>query len=137
MNKLLFSSLILGAKNFFKVLNQEPSSAPNIDRMKMTLLYVKGIKTMRMLFLSFLGVGICVVFLMVGLILFNMTLFTYTLLDMQTKMYVGFGLSFVYLFIASAIFQYVFSQDNWLVMFNAKELMKDLRGSEENMEKTA
>ena len=128
MNKIFLTSLALWAANIFKGLNQSPTSSININRLKMSLAYVKGIKTFRLMFISFLGVCVLLIFLLAGLILFNVTLFAYTSFIIQTKMVIGFSLTFLYLFISGWLFYYLFKQETWMSMFHTEEIMKEIAG---------
>ena len=127
MNPMLMS-LAVWATNLFKGLTQDPACSHNADRLRMSLLYIKSIKTFRLLFISFLGVGACLVFLLAGLILLDVTLFMYAPLDAQTKMYIGLASTFTYFLIAGLLFHYIFLQETWMSMFNAKEMMKEIEG---------
>ena len=74
-----------------------------LTRLKMSLMYVRTIKTFRLLFMSLLSMGICLIFLLVGLILFHVSLFFYAPWSMETKMLVGFLSSAIYLLATSVV----------------------------------
>ncbi len=128
MNRILLTSLAMWAVNFFKGLNLDVSPSVKISRLKMAILYVQGIKTMRLLFMSLLALGACLVFLLVGLIIFNVTIFMYTSFDVQTKMYLGFSFTAVFLLIAAGFFALMFQEERWASMFHTKAMIKELVG---------
>jgi hypothetical protein len=101
-------------------------STVELARLKIALLYVKSIETFRLLFLSLLGVGVCLFFLLGSMVLFHAVLFNYTPWSTTTKMYLGFFLSLVYFLLAVSAFYYVFSQTKWLKIFYADDIVKKL-----------
>ncbi len=98
-----------------------------LARLKMSLVYVRAIKTSRLLFMSFLGIGLCMVLLFMGLVLFHVSLFLYAPWSMETKMMVGLLCSAVYFLITIALFYKIFAQDEWLRIFNAEGIMEQLK----------
>ncbi len=101
-------------------------ASTEILRLKMSLLYLKTIETSRLLFVSLLEIGISLVFLLVGLILFHAVIFLYAPWEAATKFYVGMGFAMAYLLISFTVFFYIFSQSKWLMIFHAENLLKDL-----------
>jgi len=118
MKKALWSFLMLWASSAMKGLQSNPGGHLELTRLKMALMYVRGIKTFRLLFMSLLGMGFCMVLLFTGLILFHATLFLYSPWSMETKMLVGFLCSAVYLLLTLTLFYKIFSQDKWLKIFH-------------------
>lgn len=98
----------------------------DLARLKMSLLYLKSIEVFRLLFISLLSVGVCLFFLVGGLVLFHAVLFLYAPWDATTKMLVGFSLSFIYLGISVGAFMYIFSQAKWLKIFYADDIINNL-----------
>ncbi|MBF0570338.1 MAG: hypothetical protein HQL12_00555 [Candidatus Omnitrophica bacterium] len=96
--------------------------------MKIKLLYLRIIKTCRFLSLSYLGMGVCLVFMLSSIIILNTTFFIYTPFSMEIKMWVGFLSAAVYFLIAIGAFVFVFSEKKWLFMFNAQDIFKDETG---------
>lgn len=94
--------------------------------LNMSLLYLKTIETSRLLFVSLLEIGISLVFLMAGLILFHTVLFLYAPWNPIVKFYVGIFFAAMYLFISGVIFFYIFSQSKWLMIFHAETLLDEL-----------
>lgn len=103
------------------------AASMEIARLKMSLLYIKSIETSRLLFISLLGIGVCLVFMTIGLIIFHATLFLYAPWSAATKMYVGFAFTAIYFSIAGIAFSYVFSQDKWLKIFHADSIINSLK----------
>lgn len=128
---LLFDLLPLITKKI--VFN--PHGCTNVPRLRMKLFYLRIIKICRWLFLISLGIGVCFVFLLCSIIIFNMALFFYTPFSMETKMWMGFLSAAVYFLIATAAFAFVSSQKKWLYMFNAQNILKDEVGMS-SLEKT-
>jgi len=100
----------------------------DLARLKASLMYVKSIETFRLLFVSFLGVGISLVFLLSGLALFHTALFLYTPWTAGVKLWVGLFFALGYLLIALKAFSYIFSESQWLKIFHAADVMDDIVG---------
>lgn len=113
-------------KIFAKLLNFFPNPRASIDfmRLKAAFLYVKSIKTFRFLFLSFLGIGVCLIFLLTSIVLFHASLFLYSPWSAETKMYVGLVCAAFYFSIALFIFSKVFSHGRWMEIFHAKDILE-------------
>src|SRR5579872_1429234 len=97
MRKTLWTLFLLWASSAIKALQADQGGHMELTRLKMSLMYVRSIKTVRLLFMSLLSMGVCLVFLFVGLILFHISLFLYAPWSMGTKMLVGLLCSAVYL----------------------------------------
>ncbi len=122
MLMLLFSMVFSGA---LKGVYTHRQTYVEIMRTKMSLMYLKGVKTSRLLFLSLLGVGICLLCVLAGLALLHTTLFLYAPWSGQTKMIIGLVFSAMYLGIGGMAFRYIFDQGKWLKMFHAEDLLDD------------
>ena len=126
MKKSLWSlGLMLFSGMMQKFTLSQRQGYSQMTRLRIKLLYLKTIKTCRLLFLNFLGVGACLVFLLSSIIIFNITLFLYAPYAAQAKMWLGFFLAAVYLSIAVWAFSYVFSEEKWLRMFHAHNMLKN------------
>ena len=126
MKKILFTSMAMFLTGLLKNWKQNPEPSVHATRLKMSLLYIKAIKTLRLLCMGLVGAGVCLVFLLVGLVAFNTSFFLYAPLDAQTKLYIGFLSAFFYCGVAAAIFYYVFLQNTWMSMFHAQEVVDEL-----------
>jgi hypothetical protein len=104
------------------LLNSLPNPMHTLDiaRLKMSYLYVKSIKTFRLLFVSLLGIGISLVFLLSSLILFHASIFLYAPLSPSVKMWIGLLFAAIYFGIAFMIFSKIFSESRWLEIFHVK-----------------
>jgi hypothetical protein len=127
MRKTLWTFLLLWASSAIKGLQVNQGGHMELTRLKMFLMYVRAIKTFRLLFMSLLGMGLCMVLLSTGLILFHATLFLYSPWSMETKMLVGFLCSAVYLLLTLTLFYKIFAQDKWLKIFHAEGIMEHLK----------
>jgi hypothetical protein len=127
MKKALWTLFLLWASSAVKGLQASQGGHMELTRLKISLIYVRSIKTFRMLFMSLLGMGVCLVFLFLGLILLHVSLFLYAPWGMEIKMLVGLLCSAVYLLAASAIFSSIFASDKWLNIFHADAIMDHLR----------
>lgn len=96
-----------------------------IAQLKLSLLYLKIIKTSRLLFITSLGIGVSLIFLLTSLVLFHATFFIYAPCSMETKMWVGFISAAVYLCIAAFVFTWVFAEEKWLKIFNAQKMLNE------------
>jgi hypothetical protein len=129
MNKKLMTVLFLAFKAM-KGFNPSRYSRSMVDlaRLKASLMYVKSIETARLLFVSILGIGICLTLLSSALLLFHVTLFLYAPWTAEVKLWVGLAFAAVYLGIAIKAFSYVFSETQWLKIFHAEDLAGDPAG---------
>jgi hypothetical protein len=126
MKKSIGALLLLLASSAFKGVQLNPSGHIEMTRLRMSLMYVRFIKTFRLLFLSLLSIGVCLVFLFVGLILLHVSLFLYSPWSMGTKMVVGLSCSLVYLLATLVMFSQIFASDKWLRIFHAETIMDHL-----------
>lgn len=107
-----------------------------LARLKGALLYLRAIETARLLFLSFWGIGVCLVLLVGGLALFHATVFFYAPWSDQIKMYVNFFFAFLYLAAGAGAFFYVFAHAKWLEIFYANRIIEDLSSPDGKTEPT-
>jgi len=127
MRKALWTFLLLGASSAVKGLQASQGGHVELARLKMSLMYVRSIKTFRLLFMSLLGMGFCMVLLFMGLVLFHATLFLYSPWSVETKMLVGFFCSAVYLLMTLTLFYKIFAQDKWLRIFHAESVVEQIK----------
>jgi hypothetical protein len=125
MRKNLLSVLLALLPRIMQKFAFQQQGYKNIAQLRMKLLYLRIIKICRWLFLSFLGIGVCLVFLFSSIILFNFTVFFYVPCSMGIKMWLGFLSAAVYLLIAMGAFTFVFTESKWLRMFNAQNMLKN------------
>jgi hypothetical protein len=103
-------------------------SMMDLARLKASLMYVKGIETFRLLFMSAMGMGVCLVLLLSSLMLFHAALFLYTPWSAQVKLMVGLSFALVYFLITVKAFSYVLSESKWLEIFHAQDVAEDIAG---------
>jgi len=128
MRKSLLSFLVLLFPLMTQKFAQNQLGCRNAPRLRMKLLYLKSIKTFRFLFLTVLGIGVCLVFLLSSIIILNISIFLYAPLGAGTKMWLGLMFAAVYLFAAIGAYSFVFSQKKWLFIFHAQNILKDEEG---------
>ena len=127
MRKNLWSlGLVLLSGMVQKFVLSQKEGYKSVGQLKLKLFYLKTIKTSRLLFLSFLGVGTCLVFLMSSLNMFNAAIFTYSSYSPDTKMWLGFLLAALYLLVAGVIFTVVFSERKWLEIFHLHKILEEM-----------
>jgi len=107
--------LLAGAQKIYQARNLYK----DMTHLKFTMAYLKFVKTSRLLFISFMGMGACLVLLLCSIIVFQFVLFIYVPWSPETKMWVGFGCAAVYFLVAASAFFYLFGEDKWLKIFNA------------------
>lgn len=124
--RLLLSSLLglcsLAAKAFGPYRQEVMDTA----RLKMSLLYIRGINVLRLLFVSLLGVGLCLMFLLGGIILLYTTLILYAPWSDQVKFYVNLACAVLYMGLSLGTFFYVFAHAKWLEMLQANHIVDRL-----------
>ena len=127
MKRTLWALLLLWASSAVKGFQANQGGRMELTRLKMSLMYVQTIKTFRLLFMSLLSMGICLILLLAGIILFHVSLFLYAPWSMETKMMVGFLSSAVYLLATAALFSRIFAADKWLDIFHAEGIIKHIK----------
>ena len=126
MKKALWTLLLLWVSSAIKGLQANQGDHMALTRLKMSLMYMRMIKTFRLLFMSLLGLGLCLILLLVGLILFHVSLFLYAPWSMDTKMLVGISSSAIYLLASFFLFYKIFASEKWLEIFNAEGIVSHL-----------
>jgi hypothetical protein len=126
MKKTLWTFLLLWASSAIKGLQANQGGHMELTRLKLSLMYVRSIKTFRLLFMSLLGMGFCLVLFLMGFIVFQMSLFLYSPWSAGTKMMVGFLSSAIYLLAALFFVSKIFAADKWLEIFHAEGIMDHL-----------
>jgi len=126
MRKILWTSLLLWASSAAKGLMSNQGEHMETTRLKMSLMYVRSIKTFRLLFMSLLSMGVCLILLFMGLVLFHVSLFLYAPWSMETKMTVGLLCSLFYLLATYVLFSKIFASDKWLKIFHAEGILDHL-----------
>lgn len=128
------TGLVMLFSTWVKKLNPYSGATMELTKLKIAIGYLQTIKTMRMLFVSLLGVGVCLVLLLTGLVLLHCAVFFYAPWSVSVKMAVTLGCAAVYISIAAAVFAYVFSEEQWLKIFNADKMISDLAGHDQAVE---
>lgn len=127
MKKTLWTLLLLWASSAIKGLQANQGDHMEMTRLKMSLMYVRTIKTFRLLFMSLFSMGVCLILLLAGVILLYVSLFLYAPWSVETKMLVGILSSVIYLLVSFALFSRIFAADKWLEIFHAEDIMNQLK----------
>jgi hypothetical protein len=123
MKKILMSALLV----MFGMLKKDSAvHQADIARLKLSLAYVKGVETSRLIVIGALGLKLCFWMFIGGLVLVHTTLFLYAPWSNQTKLIFGLVSGGVYLATAATILSKVFAQDAWHKMFHADRVLEDL-----------
>ncbi len=132
MKKMAWASLLFMLPRILKGLQAHPMEQMELTRLKISLMYLRSIKTFRLLFMSLLSIGICLIFFFTGLVLLHLSVFLYAPWEPGIKMVVGLLCSLVYLLAAVFIFYQVFSSDKWVKIFHADALMDKLKNHDQS-----
>ena len=122
MKNILMSSLTF---LFSRFMNSSTSNgSTEITKLKITKLYVKSIESLRLLFITLFGMGVCLVFLLSAIVIFHVVIFMYMPWEVQTKIIVSLSFASLYFIIATVSLVCVFSQVNWIKMFHAEKILE-------------
>ena len=103
------------------------NGSTEITKLKITKLYVKSIESLRLLFITLFGMGVCLVFLLSAIVIFHVVIFMYMPWEVQTKIIVSLSFASLYFIIATVSLVCVFSQVNWIKMFHAEKILENLQ----------
>lgn len=127
MKKLLMTGLVFFISNLLKkTTGSYGSAAVDLTKLKVAMGYVQAIKVFRLLFLSLLGSGICLILFLTGLVLVHTTILLYAPWETSTKIGVTLVCGIGYILAAVGVFLYVFAEDQWLKIFNADKVIREL-----------
>jgi hypothetical protein len=124
MKNIWMSALMFLFSRFMN--SSAPTGSAEITRLKMTKMYIKSIESLRLLFITLFGMGVCLVFLLSAIVIFHAVIFMYMPWDVQTKISVSLFCAGLYFLIAIASFAYVFAQMKWLKMLHAEKILEQL-----------
>ncbi|MDE2223284.1 MAG: hypothetical protein KGK03_09485 [Candidatus Omnitrophica bacterium] len=127
MKRSLWTLLLLLMSWWLKGLQGSNRGYVHLAKLKMSLIYVRFIKTFRLLFLSLLGLGVGIILLLAGLVLLHVSLFLYAPWSTETKLAVGLLCAAAYLIATLVLFYQIFSSDKWLKIFHVDAIMDHLR----------
>lgn len=95
----------------------------DMAKVKAARSYVNAVKTVRLLFISLLGIGICLMLLVSGIILFHLAILQYAPWPAETKMWFTMGCAVVYLTAAAVFFGFIFADRKWMRIFHANDFV--------------
>lgn len=130
MKRMILMFLLSSLPGLTKMMGRARTSTLDLARLKVSLTYLKSIETARFLFISFMGMGACLVMFFVGLIMLNTVFFMYTSMSHEMKFLVGIGLAFGYIGASVMVFLSISSQAKWMEIFHAQNIISHL--TEEN-----
>ncbi|MBF0489545.1 MAG: hypothetical protein HQL15_02870 [Candidatus Omnitrophica bacterium] len=125
MNKILMTGLCIFVSKF---LQGTVACAEDVTRVRLATMYLHAVKVSRLLFISLLGSGACLVLLLTGVVLIHCTIFIYAPWEVSVKVTVTLICAVFYLLSAAAIVAYFFTKDRWMAMFNTDSTIKELTG---------
>jgi hypothetical protein len=121
MNKGILKLLLVGLAS--KLLSgAQTSHYRDLVRMRFSLFYLKLIKTTRLLCLSFLGIGVCLIFLLMGMISLEIVIFVYCPGSVESKLNIGLLLALICFLISLSAFSFAFSESKWIDMFHVDKI---------------
>lgn len=129
MNRKIMTLLTLLFSGAAQKIRFNRMAYTEIANLKLKLFYLRVVKSCRLLFLSQCAIGLCLVLLFSGLVLFHATFFLYAPCGAGVKMWVGFISSGIYLLIAAKFMTGFLSESKWIDIFYAQGMYKDLDGA--------
>lgn len=129
MNKTLMTGLCFLIPRLMQGFGSFQKSNEDVTKLKLAKIYLHAVKFSRLFLMGFLGVGVCLILLLVGLSLIHQTILLHAPWDASVKVAVTLICAFSYILIAAGVFAYVFAQDKWMKMFNVDAFVNDLTGS--------
>jgi hypothetical protein len=126
MNKLLMTGLYFVVSKLLQGSGTAP--AEDLTKLKIATMYLHAVKISRLLALSLLGSGACLIFLLMGLILIHGIIFFYVPWTDSVKITITLICAVSYLLIAGSVVVYFFAEDRWAKMLNTEALIKELVG---------
>jgi len=126
MNNIIMTALFHFASKFIKGVN--PMEEPKVDviKLKTAVGYLMAIKIFRLLYMSFWGSSLSLVFLLTGLVLIHYALLVYAPWDVGVKITFTIISGGFYILIAASMFSYTFAEERWLKIFNASKVVSEL-----------
>jgi len=102
----------------------------SLMKIKAAHAYVLGVKKTRIFFLGALFVSISFVFLVNGMSLIQMAIFTYSMWSNEMKLVVALILGSIELLVAIGIFIYLFREDTWSKFYGIQKVLNSVINQE-------
>ena len=128
MNKFLMTGVLFVVSKLLQGVNIHQGTSEQITKLKLAEVYLYAVKTARLLLISLVASGACLMFLMMGLMLVHYIVLAYMPWPDMVKVIVTLICAVSYIALAAGIFRYVFAEDRWMKMCNAEAMIKDLTG---------
>jgi hypothetical protein len=125
MKNILFTSVFFLISRAIKSFSTDKEHG-GVDHLKISMFYIKSIETMRLLFLGMVGIGLCLMFLLSGIVLLHVVIFVYMPWSAETKIAIGLGCAAFYIVLAVSAFIFLSSQTKWLKIFHADKIWEYL-----------
>lgn len=126
MNKMLMTGLCFLFTRFMQGAGSYQGFTEDLTKLKMAKIYLHAIKISRLLFISLLGSGACLMLFLTGLVLIHYTILSYAPWDVSVKVTVTLIFASLYILIAVGAFFYFFAEDKWMKMFHTDAMIKEL-----------
>jgi len=124
MNKLIMTGLYFLVSKFFQ--GASSGTSEDLTKLKLATVYLHAVKISRLLCMSLLGAGACLVLFIVGIILIHSIILFYAPWDVSVKIAITLISAIFYIFTAVGIAVYFFAEDKWMKMFNTEAMIKEL-----------
>jgi uncharacterized membrane protein len=134
MKRILTTLLLMAGSKMLKNALPQRESMMEMSRLRAYAMYIRGVKSVRMLFIGRLFMGACLGFLFFGLVLLHVSLFIYSPWDDEVKMWIGLAMAVAYITGSIYIFKMVFSEKEWLKIFHVDKMADKLRKTPEPQE---
>ena len=95
-------------------------------KLRLSILYLKCIKTARLLVINVVGFMVCMVLFIAGIILFHLAILLCSPWSAEFKMKFTFLCAAVYIVVSGAIIRLIISEENWLKIFHAHTVLKEV-----------
>ncbi len=126
MKKILTTLFLIFFSGKLKGVMPYRKTYMDLIRLRTSFLYLKGVESCRLLCISLLCMGVCLMLFILSLILFHVVLFLYTPWSNETKMFVGLLFATIYFLIAVAAFFFISSKKEWAKIFHVDSVMDHL-----------
>jgi hypothetical protein len=128
MKNILMTCLYFVISKFIQGTGSSVPTPEDITKLKLATIYLHAVKISRLLMISCLGSGLCLILFLTGLTLIHVTILFYAPWDVSVKVAVTLGCAAVYMLTAICVFASFFAEDKWMKMFNTEAIIKELSG---------
>ncbi len=126
MKKWILLTTVL---SFLTNFTQFQRTSIDLVKLRTSAAYLQGVKTLRMLFIALIAMGICIMLVMTAFVLLYFSVLFYAPISAWAKLWLSLGLSLSSILASVGIFHRFFSEDKWMEMFRGDELVDTLTGT--------